>query len=150
MEALLISACLLGCNCKYNGGNNALPEEELDALRRCYRLIPVCPETAGGLPTPREPSERRGTRVITRAGEDVTGQFRKGALTAVSLARRFGVRRALLKANSPSCGRGRIYDGSFSGKLICGDGVAAEYLVAEKVEIFQSIKALKNVSILQK
>ncbi len=149
MEALLISACLLGCNCKYNGGNNALSERELAALRRCCRLIPVCPETAGGLPTPREPSERRGERVITRAGEDVTGQFRKGALTAVRLARRFGVKRALLKANSPSCGCGRIYDGSFSGKLICGDGVAAEYLAAEKVEIFQSIKELKNVNILQ-
>ena len=75
-EALLISACLLGTNCKYNGGNNALPEEKLSALREHYRLVPVCPERDGGLPTPRLPSERLGERVVTRAGEDVTAAFR--------------------------------------------------------------------------
>ena len=76
METLLISACLLGANCKYNGGNNALPPEVLERLRQRYRLIPVCPETAGGLPIPREPSERRGRRVISRSGQDVTAARR--------------------------------------------------------------------------
>ena len=128
METLLISACLMGFNCKYNGGNNALPEDVLLALRRRYRLIPVCPEAAGGLPTPRAPSERLGSRVINRDGQDVTAAFQRGAELAVRLAERFGTRFALLKSNSPSCGSGTIYDGSFSGRLVPGDGVTAEYL----------------------
>lgn len=128
METLLISACLMGFNCKYNGGNNALPEDVLQALRRRYRLIPVCPEAAGGLPTPRAPSERLGSRVINRDGQDVTAAFQRGAELAIRLAERFGTRFALLKSNSPSCGSGTIYDGSFSGRLVPGDGVTAEYL----------------------
>ena len=128
METLLISACLMGFNCKYNGGNNALPEDVLLALRRRFRLIPVCPEAAGGLPTPRAPSERLGSRVINRDGQDVTAAFQRGAELAVRLAERFGTRFALLKSNSPSCGSGTIYDGSFSGRLVLGDGVTAEYL----------------------
>ena len=128
METLLISACLMGFNCKYNGGNNALPEDVLQVLRRRYRLIPVCPEAAGGLPTPRAPSERLGSRVINRDGQDVTAAFQRGAELAVRLAERFGTRFALLKSNSPSCGSGTIYDGSFSGRLVPGDGVTAEYL----------------------
>ena len=135
METLLISACLVGFDCKYNGGNNALPEAVLEELRRRYRLIPVCPETAGGLPIPRQPSERRGERVVSRTGQDVTAQFQKGAQIAVALAERFGARKALLKSNSPSCGSGMVYDGSFSGILTQGDGVTAEYLKSNKVEI---------------
>lgn len=134
MENLLVSACLLGFNCKYNGGNNALPAEALEKLRRQYRLIPVCPETAGGLPVPREPSERRGERVINRAGQDVTAEFQKGAELAAALARRFQIRKALLKSNSPSCGSGSIYDGSFSGTLTVGDGVTSEYIKCEDIE----------------
>ena len=134
MEKLLVSACLLGFNCKYNGGNNALPAEALEKLRRQYRLIPVCPETAGGLPVPREPSERRGERVINRAGQDVTAEFQKGAELAAALARRFQIRKALLKSNSPSCGSGSIYDGSFSGTLTVGDGVTSEYIKCEGIE----------------
>ena len=134
MENLLVSACLLGFNCKYNGGNNALPAEALEKLRRQYRLIPVCPETAGGLPVPREPSERRGERVINRAGQDVTAEFQKGAELAAALVRRFQIRKALLKSNSPSCGSGSIYDGSFSGTLTVGDGVTSEYIKCEGIE----------------
>jgi uncharacterized protein YbbK (DUF523 family) len=134
METLLISACLLGANCKYNGGNNALPPEVLERLRQRYRLIPVCPETAGGLPIPREPSERRGERVINRVGQDVTAEFQKGAELAAALARRFQIRKALLKSNSPSCGSGSIYDGSFSGTLTVGDGVTSEYIKCEGIE----------------
>lgn len=136
METLLISACLMGVNCKYSGGNNALPEDVLHKLRQRYRLIPVCPEVAGGLPTPRLPSERRGDRVINRGGEDVTAAFRCGAEIAAQLAQRFDAHRALLKSNSPSCGSGMIYDGSFSGTLIPGDGVTTEYLKNKNLTIF--------------
>lgn len=128
METLLISACLLGAKCKYSGGSNALPPETLAALKARYRLIPVCPEVAGGLPVPREPGERQGDRVVSRSGRDVTEAYRRGAEAALALAGRFGCRKALLKARSPSCGSGQIYDGSFSGRLIDGDGVAAALL----------------------
>lgn len=127
-EKLLISACLLGFCCKYDGGTNTLPADTLSTLREQYELIPVCPETAGGLPIPRAPSERKGGRVLSREGNDVTDEYEKGALLALALAERFGCRRALLKERSPSCGAGEIYDGSFSHTRIPGDGVAAEAL----------------------
>ena len=142
MENLLISACLLGFDCKYNGGNNALSAETLEQLRRHYRLIPVCPETAGGLPVPREPSERRGERVVNRAGQDVTAEYQKGAELAAALARRFQIRKALLKSNSPSCGSGSIYDGSFSGTLTAGDGVTSEYIKSEGIEVITDYSRL--------
>lgn len=142
METLLISACLMGYNCKYNGGNNALPPEVLSALRERYRLIPVCPEAAGGLPTPRVPSERRGGRVVTRDGRDVTAAFRRGAEIAGKLAERTGARLALLKSGSPSCGSGMIYDGSFTGTLMPGDGVTAEYLKNKNLIIFGNYSSL--------
>lgn len=135
MENLLISACLLGVECKYSGGSNALPEETIGKLRARYRLIPVCPETAGGLPTPRDPSERLGERVVSCRGADVTAQFKKGAEAALTLARRYGCTTALMKEHSPSCGSGLIYDGSFSGKLVKGDGCAAELLKAAGVSV---------------
>ena len=142
MESLLISACLLGERCKYNGGHNALPAETLEALRRRYRLLPVCPETAGGLPTPRIPSERRGGSVVTRDGRDVTAAFRRGAEIAGKLAERYGARLALLKSNSPSCGSGTVYDGSFTGTLTPGDGVTAEYLKNKNLTIFDNYSSL--------
>lgn len=135
MENLLISACLLGVECKYSGGSNALPEETIEKLRTRYRLIPVCPETAGGLPTPRDPSERLGERVVSCRGADITAQFKKGAEAALTLARRYGCTTALMKEHSPSCGSGLIYDGSFSGKLVKGDGCAAELLKAAGVSV---------------
>ena len=135
-DALLISACLLGTNCKYNGGNNVLPEDMLDALREHYRLIPVCPERDGGLPTPRLPSERLGDRVVNRAGEDVTEAFRRGAALALEMAAREGCRIALLKERSPSCGSGRIYDGSFTGTVISGDGITAEALKKSGLTVY--------------
>ena len=135
MEKLLISACFLGNNCKYSGGNNALPPETLRKLKETYRLIPVCPEAYGGLTTPRAPSERRDGGVFSSEGRDVTVQFKKGAEAALYLAETLGIRKALLKENSPSCGNGTIYDGSFSGKLIPGDGVTAELLKAHGIEV---------------
>ena len=136
MENVLISACLLGFECKYCGGSNKLTERQLAALRERFRLIPVCPETAGGLPTPRDPSERLGDRVVSNQGRDVTAQYQKGAETALTLARRYGCKAALLKEKSPSCGSGQIYDGSFTGTLIQGDGVAAEELKKEGLIVF--------------
>ena len=136
MERLLISACFLGKNCKYSGGNNALPPEILARLGEKYALVPVCPETAGGLPIPREPSERLHGIVIGKSGRDVTAEFDKGAETALTLARRFGCKAALMKERSPSCGSGTIYDGSFTGTVIPGDGVAAEKLRAAGVTLY--------------
>ena len=133
---LLVSACLLGIDCKYSGGNN-LCADLLEALRRAgHILIPVCPEIYGGLSTPRPPAERRAGRVVTEAGTDVTAQYRKGAEAALRLYRLCGCEAALLKANSPSCGSGTIYDGSFSHVKISGDGVTAELLKANGVPVY--------------
>ena len=132
-EKLLVSACLLGENCKYSGGNNCDPA--VAALAARYELIPVCPERLGGLPTPRAPSERVGDRVLTRDGADVTDAFRLGAEKTLEIARANGVRRAVLQSRSPSCGCGSIYDGTFSGTLVPGDGVTAALLRASGVEV---------------
>ena len=136
MENVLISACLLGFVCKYCGGSNKLTEQQLAALRERFRLIPVCPETAGGLPTPRDPSERLGDKVVSNQGRDETAQYQKGAETALTLDRRYGCKAALLKEKSPSCGSGLIYDGSFTGTLVTGDGVAAQMLKEEGLIVF--------------
>ncbi len=136
MENLLVSACLLGNMCKYNGGTNTLPEDVLKALRKKYRLIPVCPETSGGLPIPREPSERQGSRVINKISADVTAEYQRGAEHALLIARRNGCKKALFKEKSPSCGSGKIYDGTFSRTLIAGDGITSELLKKNGMEIF--------------
>ena len=125
---ILISACLLGEPCRYDGLSRPLPDETLDRLMHEHTLIPVCPEQLGGLPTPRTPSERQGGRVVMRDGKDVTAAYQRGAQIACALAMQTGAEAAILKARSPSCGSGRIYDGSFSGTVIPGDGVTAEVL----------------------
>lgn len=132
-EKLLISACLLGRNCKYNGGNNYTPAVE--ALKERYELVPVCPECFGGLPIPHEPSERVGDRVLSRTGQDVTAQFLSGAERTLEKAREAGCTLALLKERSPSCGCGAIYDGTFTGAVVPGNGVAAELLLKSGVKI---------------
>ena len=133
-EKLLISACLLGRNCKYNGGNNYTPLVE--ELKGRYELIPVCPETFGGLKIPHEPSERVGDRVLSKSGEDVTAAFVRGAEKTAEVARRHGVRLAVLKERSPSCGCGAVYDGTFTGTVVPGDGVAAARLKEQGVAIY--------------
>ena len=133
-EKLLISACLLGRNCKYNGGSNYTPLVE--ELKERYDLVPVCPECLGGLPIPHEPSERVGDKVLSKTGADVTAAFQRGAAEALAAAQREGVRRAVLKERSPSCGCGSIYDGTFTGAVVPGNGLAAELLLANGVEIF--------------
>lgn len=135
-KSLMISACLTGSCCKYNGGANTLPEETLSALKKHYRLVPVCPEVAGGLPVPRIPAERRGDRIVTSEGSDVTEAYAKGAETALRLAAKFGCCAALLKHRSPSCGNSMIYDGSFTSTLIKGRGAAAEIIMKEGIPVY--------------
>lgn len=137
-EKLLVSACLLGENCKYNGGNNYTPAVE--AIRERFEVIPVCPEQLGGLPTPRVSSERVGDKVLTRDGQDVTEAFRQGAAKTLSIARAEGASRAVLQVRSPSCGCGTIYDGTFSGTLVPGKGVTAQLLEQNGVKVYDSTR----------
>lgn len=131
---ILVSACLLGMNCRYNGKGEL--NRQVLGLSRDAVLIPFCPEIYGGLATPREPAERQGERVVTAVGEDVTAQYKKGAEEALRLAKTLGCRAAVLKERSPSCGRGQIYDGSHTRRLISGDGVTAQLLEQEKIPVF--------------
>ena len=123
---LLISACLLGINCKYSGGVNTCPQAA--ALLKDHELIPVCPEQLGGLPTPRPSAERVGSRVLTQDGLDVTDAYERGAAETLRLASLLKADGAVLKSGSPSCGCGRIYDGTFTHTLTDGDGVTAQLL----------------------
>ena len=132
-EKILVSACLLGVNCKYNGGNNA--SDEVDEFLKDYEIIPICPEIMGGLSTPRCPAEKIGDKVITKEGNDVTEQYIKGSKECLFLAQKYNVKKALLKLKSPSCGYKQIYDGTFSNILINGNGITAELLENNGVEI---------------
>ena len=134
MEKILISACLVGDNVKYNGGNNLSPK--IDALLEKYELIPFCPEVEGGLPTPRSPAERIGDSVINQDGEDVTDAYNRGAELAFNICLFLKIKKVILKEKSPSCGSKIIYDGSFSHKEISGSGVTAEYLKKKGIEVF--------------
>ena len=122
-EKILVSACLLGINCKYDGNNN-MNEKVLDYLKD-KEVIPVCPEIYGGLTTPRTPSEIVGDKVITKDKIDVTKEYLKGAEETLKLGKLFNVKKALLKAKSPSCGNKEIYDGTFTGNKIIGMGITA-------------------------
>ena len=133
---VLISACLLGLKCRYDGHSAPAPAVEELLRRPGLHFVPVCPEQLGGLPTPRESAERVGERILTRSGADVTAPYRRGAEGAASLAARLGCTCALLKARSPSCGSGRIYDGTFTGALVPGDGVAAAALKGAGLAVF--------------
>ena len=143
MEKLLVSACLLGINCKYNGGNNALPAEIVEKLKEKYEFVAVCPESDGGLSTPRKPSERRGEAVMNCEGEDVTAQYRRGAELALKAAKENKCQKALFKERSPSCGSGRIYDGSFSHTIIEGDGVTAQLMKKNGIQVFGETEIYK-------
>jgi len=127
-EKILISACLLGAPCRYDGKSKPLPAETLRALREKFELVAVCPETLGGLVIPRLPSERLGDRVVTKDGRDVTAAYAAGAAAALRLARENGCRLAVLKERSPSCGTGWVHDGLFAGGMTPGDGVTTELL----------------------
>ena len=129
----LCSACLLGIRCRYDGKNKT--NKKILALSEKETLIPVCPEQLGGLPIPRKASEQRGNKVITESGRDVTKNFKKGAKEVLRLAELLGVKEAILKQNSPSCGCGKIPDGSFSGRTIKEDGVTAALLKKNGINV---------------
>lgn len=131
---ILISGCLLGLKCRYDSKEKKLPE--IKKLIELYNLIPVCPEQLGGLPTPRMPAERVKDRVITQVGVDVTKEYQIGAEEALKIAKLYNCKKAILKEKSPSCGCGKIYDGTFSRNLIVGNGVAAELLLKNGIEVF--------------
>ena len=135
-EKVLISACLAGINCKFNGENNLLDSGILDEISKRYHLLFVCPEVFGGLSTPREPAEMKGGLVVTKTAKDVSENFKFGAEICLKIAKLNGCKKAILKARSPSCGSGQIYDGSFTKKLIFGDGVAAKLLKENDILVF--------------
>lgn len=134
MAKIIVSACLFGCDCRYKGDN--CKQEELVALAERHTLVPVCPEQLGGLPTPRNPAEICGDKVLSNAGKDVTKEYTKGAETALYIAKIVGADAAVLKANSPSCGKGVIYDGTFTGQKTAGDGVTVKRFAAAEIPVF--------------
>ena len=135
-EKLLISACLAGINCKFNGENNLLDRGVLDEISKRYHLLFVCPEVFGGLSTPREPAEMKNGLVVTKTAKDVSENFINGAKICLKIAKLNDCKKAILKARSPSCGSGQIYDGSFTKKLIFGDGIAAKLLKENEILVY--------------
>ena len=143
----IVSACLLGQNCKYDGENNL--NEEVVEFCKNHKYITVCPESAGKLPAPRPPAEKVGGRIVDKDGKDVTDAFLRGAdislKSCIEMARISGeeIEGAILKANSPSCGVGQIYDGTFSGMLTEGNGVFAGMLKRLGIEIITEKEKIK-------
>lgn len=131
---LLVSACLIGENCKYNGGNNS--NENVIGLGEYFDFVPICPECFGGLPIPRAPSEIVGDRVLSKDGEDRTAEFKDGAEKSLYVANECNCTVAVLKERSPSCGFGKIYDGTFTGTLVKGNGFTADLLYNNGIRIF--------------
>ncbi|TPG81521.1 DUF523 domain-containing protein [Pseudomonas arsenicoxydans] len=149
MHKILVSRCLLGHRVRYDGGASG-PFDRLQQWLDEGRVVPLCPEVAGGLPTPRAAAEIPGgqgaqvldghARVITTEGEDVSAEFLSGAYQALELVHKHGIRIAVLKANSPSCGNLLTYDGSFSGVKVAGEGVTAALLKRNGVLVFSELE----------
>lgn len=134
---ILVSACLCGVNCKYNGKNN-LNEEMMDLLKSGEALL-ICPEQMGGLTTPRNPSEikiiNNEVKVFMNDGTDVTANYKRGAEEVLRLAKELNIKKAILKKKGPACGYGEIYDGTFSGVLTQGNGITAALLLENGIEV---------------
>lgn len=143
---IVVSACLLGENCKYNGGNNKC--EGIIELGKKHTLIPICPECFAGLKIPRVPSEIKDGRVYSKDGKDLTEEFNDGAEKALYVAQESGCQVAILKERSPSCGFGKIYDGTFSGNIIDGNGIAAQLLYDNGITIIGESQ-LKELEIIE-
>ena len=140
---LIVSKCLAGIPCRYDGKDNLVPE--IKALVERGEAVAVCPEVLGGLPTPRTPSELQPDgRVLNKQGEDVTAQFVSGAERALEICREHGCAGAILKARSPSCGKGVIYDGSFAGKRVPGSGVFAQMLLDAGIPVMTEAEHLQK------
>ena len=136
MKSILISACLLGVACRYDGLSKPLDKEIIEKLREQYHLVPVCPEVMGGLPTPRVPAEISANgKVFRQDGVEVSENYIRGAKEALRLAGIFQCDTALMKEKSPSCGAGKIYDGSFTKTLTNGNGIASEFLQKNGIRI---------------
>ena len=127
-----VSACLIGMNTKYNGENNY--SSKLEKLLKSYDLVPVCPEVLGGLPIPRDPAEIVDGEVLTREGMSVDDEFRIGARKAIDILKAEDIDFVILQSRSPSCGVGKIYDGSFTGRLTDGDGIFVRLLKEEGIK----------------
>ncbi|MBC8495139.1 DUF523 domain-containing protein [archaeon] len=130
---IIVSACLAGIECKWNG--KAAPCEQIIELVKAKEAIPVCPEQLGGLSTPRPPCEQKGAKVFSKDGKDFTLEFEKGADEALKIAKQFSCKKAILKHKSPSCGCGKVYNGTFSDKLIEGDGVTAKLFKENGIQV---------------
>jgi len=140
VEKVLVSSCLLGQAVRYDGGHNLMESKLVQTWLEQGRIVAICPECAGGLPTPRPPAERVGQRILTAQGEDVTYAFSLGADLALKLAQQEGIKVAILKARSPSCGNRQIYDGQFAKQLIAGQGLTAEKLSAAGITVFNEFE----------
>lgn len=140
MKKILISACMHGARVRYDGRHNSIMEHPAVARWQAEgRLVPICPEVAGGLPTPRPPAEAQShfpILITTAEGEDVTPQFLLGAEIALETAQEHEVCCALMKARSPSCGNNQVYNGSFDGTLVPGSGAAAAELIRAGIPVF--------------
>ncbi len=131
---IAVSACLLGYNCKYNGQNNL--NERVITLKEKHELCPICPEIYGSLSTPRCPAEITLGKVITKDGKDVTNNYISGANLAYKIIKEKNIKVAILKANSPSCGKGKVYDGTFTSQLTIGDGITCKLLKEKGIIIY--------------
>ena len=134
MGKIIVSSCLLGCECRYKG--DSCKNDAVLTLANEHTLIGVCPEQMGGLPTPRDPAERVGDKVFSCSGKDVTSEYKKGAEAALHIAKLNNADVAILKANSPSCGKGTIYDGTFTGNKCEGDGVTAALFKNNGISVY--------------
>ena len=143
MRKILISACLCGHNCTYRGDNNYVDLRIIKDWIDEDRLIPVCPEVKGRLGIPRNPSEIQGDRVVMSDGRDVTEEFERGARETLEIALEEDVIFAILKENSPSCGSNAVYDGTFSGKRIPGEGVTAALLKKNGIKVYNELQIVE-------
>ncbi|MDZ7821802.1 MAG: DUF523 domain-containing protein [Candidatus Marinimicrobia bacterium] len=144
--SLLISACLAGIPCRYDGRDNRIPAPERDILKSCFILIPVCPEQLGGLSTPRIPSEiQPGGGIVSAEGKDVSTAFRRGAEAALRIAKLSGCRFACMKEYSPSCGKYRVYDGSFLNITVSGKGITVKVFEKNGIKVYNE-KEIKTLS----
>jgi len=144
----IVSVCLAGENCRYDGGSNTL--DAIKTLVENGDAVPVCPEVIGGMPVPRPRCELRknndGTVVVTgEDGKDYTGEFTRGAELSLDIALKHGISEAVLKSRSPSCGWGLIYDGTFSGKLISGSGITAELFIKSGIKVSTEEEFVKTL-----
>ncbi|USQ15213.1 DUF523 domain-containing protein [Legionella lytica] len=150
MEKVLISGCLVGLKVRYHGGDAPCHSQIIDRWAKEGRIVSICPEVSAGLPIPRPSSEiiygtandvlRGKAKVSTHKGIDRTDAFIKGAFNALSLAKKFNIKIAVLKKDSPSCGNTTVYDGSFSGKIIPGSGVTAQLLNDNGIKVFNELE----------